>query len=668
MTSASILQLSGLLLAIGALASLATARRRRLAGGIATVFVAGFSGLAWLLVVRTFAAGPEPEVTLTSLPWLGAGLTLTVDRLSAFFLAVVATVAFLATLYSVDYMTHYRQDGVAKFYPVLLVFFGATAAVLVVSDFFFFLVAWELMTLSGFFLVVFERESPISQRAGLKYFIITHAATLCMLAAVLVLWSRSGSFHFAALRDALGDLLAGQPLLGHVVLLLFFLAFATKAGVLPMGDWLPDAHPVAPSGVSATLSGALVKIGIYGLVRVFVSFLPVDQGAATWGAVLALAGTGSLFVGSLTALRQHDSKRLLAFSTIEQIGYVVLGLGVGVAMLPSSPTLAALAFVGALFHVANHACFKSCLFLGAGAVLYRTGERDLDRLGGIGARMRMTAGSSTIAALAIAGVPPLNGFASKWLIVCSCILAGLRFPLYLVLGLVALFVSLVTLAIYVQVLGSVFLGTPTASGEVREVPGSMAVPQVVLAALCVVLGVVPFAALAPLRDAVAAITPVAVPDAAALFGGLAGLALSVNGEPVAFWAPLALVGGLVILSVLARLLARAGGAEVRSVPVWYCGEEHDSEAVRVPASTLFLPFKRAFESIYPRLRLVPPSFPGWLRRVFEVDNWLYLPAVRLIDRGAKGVSRTHVGIPQVYLLWIVVGAVAVVGIILTLVR
>lgn len=668
MTTASILQLSGLLLAIGALASLVAARRRRLAGGIATVFVAGFTGLAWLLVVRTFAAGPEPEVTLTSLPWLGAGLTLTVDRLSAFFLAVVATVAFLASLYSVDYMTHYQRDGVGKFYPVLLVFFGATAAVLVVSDFFFFLIAWELMTLSGFFLVVFERESPISQRAGLKYFIITHAATLCMLAAVLVLWSRSGSFHFIALRDTLGDLLAGQPLLGHVVLVLFFLAFATKAGVLPMGDWLPDAHPVAPSGMSAILSGALVKIGIYGLVRVFVAFLPAEQGAATWGAVLALAGTGSLFVGSLTALRQHDSKRLLAFSTIEQIGYVVLGLGVGVAMLPSSPTLAALAFVGALFHVANHACFKSCLFLGAGAVLYRSGERDLDRLGGLGASMRVTAGSSTIAALAIAGVPPLNGFASKWLIICSCVLAGLRFPLYLVLGLVALFVSLVTLAIYVQVLGGVFLGRPAAGREVSEVPGTMAAPQVVLAALCVVLGVVPFMLLAPLRDAVAAITPVAIPDAPALLGGLAGLGLSINGQAAAYWAPLAVVGGIVIFGVLARLLARAGGAEVRSVPVWYCGEEHDSEAVRVPASTLYLPFKRAFQGIYPRLRLVAPSFPRWLRRAFDVDSWLYLPAVRLIDRSAEGVSRTHVGIPQVYLLWIVVGAAVVVGIILTLVR
>ena len=667
MTTVSILQLSGLLLAIGALASLVAARRRRLAGGIATVFVAGFSALAWLLVVRTFAAGPEPEVTLTSLPWLGAGLTLTVDRLSAFFLAVVATVAFLASLYSVDYMTHYQRDGVGKFYPVLLVFFGATAAVLVVSDFFFFLIAWELMTLSGFFLVVFERESPISQRAGLKYFIITHAATLCMLAAVLVLWRRSGSFHFVALRDTLGDLLAGQPPLGHVVLVLFFLAFATKAGVLPMGDWLPDAHPVAPSGMSAILSGALVKLGIYGLVRVFVAFLPTSV-TTPWGVVLALAGTGSLFVGTLQALRQNDTKRLMAFHTIGQIGYVCLGIGVGLACLAQQPELAVLALAGALFHAANHACFKACLFLGAGSVLFRTGERDMDRLGGLAAPMPVTAGSSTVAALAISGVPPLNGFASKWLIVVSSLLAGLHMPLFLLLGLVAMFISLVTLASFLKVLQAVFLGARAAADAVREVPTAMAVPQVVLATLCVVLGVVPFAVLAPLRDAVAAITPVAVPDAAALLGGWAGLVLSVNGQAVAFWAPFAVVGGIVILGVLARLLARAGGAEVRSVPVWYCGEEHDSEVVRVPASTLYLPFKRAFQGIYPRLRLVAPSFPRWLRRAFDVDSWLYLPAVRLIDRSAEGVSRTHVGIPQVYLLWILVGAAVVVGIILTLVR
>ena len=667
MTTAAMVQLSGLLLVIGAVASLATARRRRLAGAIATVFVAGFSALVWLVVVQTFAAGPQHEVTLLSLPWMGAALTLVVDRLSAFFLAVVATIAFLASLYSVDYMTHYRQDGVAKFYPVLLVFFGATAAVLVVSDFLFFLVAWELMTLCGFFLVVYERESPVSQRAGLKYFIITHAATLCMLAAVLILWSRSGSFHFAALREALAGLLAAHPLLGHLVLLLFFLAFATKAGVLPMGDWLPDAHPVAPSGVSATLSGALVKLGIYGLVRVFVAFLPTSV-AMPWGVVLALAGTGSLFVGTLTALRQNDTKRLMAFHTIGQIGYVCLGIGVGLACLPRYPEVAVLALVGALFHAANHACFKACLFLGAGAVLFRTGERDMDRLGGLAARMPVTAGSSTVAALAISGVPPLNGFASKWLIVASCLLAGFHQPLFLLLGLVATFISLVTLASFLKVLGAVFLGADRMPEGVREVPTSMAVPQVLLASLCVLLGVVPFAVVGPLRDAVAGMTSVALPSAAALFGGAAGLALSVSGTAVAFWAPLALIGSIVLFSQLARAVARAGGAEVRSVPVWYCGEEHEPEAVRVPASTFFLPFKSAFRGIYPRLKLAPPTLPGWLRRVFEVDSWLYLPAVRLVDRGAKGVSRTHVGIPQVYLLWIVVGAVAVVGIILTLVR
>ena len=269
-----------------------------------------------------------------------------------------------------------------------------------------------------------------------------------------------------------------QPVLGNLVALLFLLGFATKAGVLPMGDWLPDAHPVAPSGMSAMLSGALVKIGIYGLLRVFCGFAPVTGSLRVWGVVIALAGTASLFVGTLTALKQADSKRLMAFHTIGQIGYICLGIGVGLYCLPTDPTLAALGFMGALFHAANHACFKACLFLGAGAVLFRTGERNMDKLGGLGASMPVTAGSSTVASLSIAGVPPFNGFASKWLILATCVLVGFTAPLFLVLGIIGLFISLATLASFLKVLGAVFLGRPDETRSVREVPWAMAVPQV----------------------------------------------------------------------------------------------------------------------------------------------------------------------------------------------
>ena len=593
----------------------------------------------------------------------GRALTVVVDELSAFFLAIVALIAVLATLYSVDYMTHFPGDSLAKFYPVLLVFFAAVVGVLVVSDFLFFLVCWELMTLTSFVLVTFERANPASQRAGLKYFVITHAATLCMVAGALLLWRECGSFHFAELRGALAHLLAARPFLGHTVLALLFVGFATKAGVLPMGDWLPDAHPVAPSGMSAALSGALVKLGIYGLVRFFCGMLPVSA-AGAWGLVLAVAGTGSLFVGTLTALRQTDSKRLMAFHTIGQIGYICLGIGVAMSCLAAAPALAALALVGALFHAANHACFKACLFLGAGAVLFRTGERDMNKLGGLAGAMPATAAATTVASLAIAGVPPLNGFASKWLIVATCLLAGMTQPLFLVLGLVAMFISLATLASFLKVVGSVFLGAPDPRRSVREVPATMVTAQVALAALCIVLGVLPYWPLAVIRDAVAAILPVAVPGAAELLGGPWGLSLAAGAAGVAVWAPPVLVIGMAVLTLGAYGLQRAGGAQTRRVPVWTCGEEHTAASVRYPASSLYLPFKHAFDGLYPRLRWRVPAFPAVLRRVFDADAWAYGPLARMVDRSAGVLSRSHVGVPQVYLLWIVGGAAAVVAVVL----
>jgi hydrogenase-4 component B len=653
------------LLLIGALAGLVAARHRTAAGWVSFAFVLAAAIPITAVIVRAFSAAPEAAVTVIRVPAIGAALTIRVDALSAVFLAIAVVIAVLSTLFAVRYMEHLEGNTVAKYYPVLLVFFAAIVGVLATDDFFFFLVFWELMTLASFFLVIYERENPASQRAGLKYFVITHAATLCMVAAALVLWRDSGSFQFSALREALAATLAARPALGHFVLLLFFLGFATKAGVLPMGDWLPDAHPVAPSGMSAALSGALVKLGVYGLVRVFCSFVPVSSATDAWGIVLALAGTGSLFVGTLTALRQHDTKRLMAFSTIGQIGYVCLGLGVGVSMLRIAPTLAALAIAGALFHAVNHACFKACLFLGAGAVLYRTGERDMDRLGGLAAAMPATAGSTTVASLAIAGVPPLNGFASKWLILATCVLAGMHQPLFLLLALIGMFISLATLASFMKVLGSVFLGPPSSRTRVREVPLGMVVPQVTLAALCVFLGVVPRLPLRALVDAVAAAVQVTVPAFGTLVGAAPGLTLGVA-APSATWIPLAFVAALGLFSAAAYAIQRVAGPARRDVPVWTCGEEHGAEEVRYLSGSFYVPFKRAFEGIYPRPRVGVPSLPTAVRRSLDLDAWLYEPFADAVERSARAVSRSHVGVPQIYLLWIVVGAVVVVALTLAL--
>ena len=602
------------------------------------------------------------EHSILSLPQLGSSLTLRIDPLSAIFLAIVAVIALLSTLYSVRYMEHYAHDKVAKFFPILLLCVASMTGVLVCTDFLFFLIFWESMTLTSYFLVTFESENAASQRAGLKYFIITHGATLCMAAAALLLWRTSGSFSFDAIRQTLSAMLTARPFLANAIIFLFFLGFATKAGLLPMGDWLPDAHPVAPSGMSATLSGALVKLGIYGLIRLFCSFLVVSPSLKIWGIILALAGTGSLFVGTLTALRQTDTKRLMAFHTIGQIGYICLGLGVGVYCLDMYPALATIALAGAILHAVNHACFKSCLFLGAGSVLYRTGERDMDKLGGLAAFMPYTTGTTTIASLSIAGVPPLNGFTSKWLIVAGCLLTGMRFPLFLVLGLIALFISLATLASFLKVLGSVFLGRADENLGIKEVPISMIVPQVVLAALCVLLGIFPQLVLRFVGHAIEGVTamPVAGVNASRMWGGL----FLIDGSPVAFWSPLAILTVLAVLALLSYAIQRAGGARTRSVPVWYCGEEHAAATVRYPASSFYLPFKHAFQGIYPSGKVHVPKFPAPLRRALDFDQWLYRPTVKVIDTAADRISRTHVGILQIYLLWIVIGAIVVTGILL----
>ncbi len=664
MSHVFLLGLAGALLLGGAIVSLALARHRILSGWLAFGAATAAGVAVFAVVVDTFRAGAGQETVLLRLPVLGAAWTVLVDPLSAFFLAIAAAICVLSALFSVHYMAHFERDSVARFYPVLLVFLASVVGVLVTTDFLFFLVFWELMTLTSFFLVTFESESRTTQRAGRKYFIVTHAATLGLIAGALVLWQTSGSFHFGAMRDALATLLGTRPLVGNLVILLFLLGFATKAGVLPMGDWLPDAHPVAPSGMSAVLSGALVKIGIYGLLRVFCGFVPVAGPVAGWGIVLALAGTGSLFVAMPTALAQTDSKRLMAFSTVGQIGYICLGLGVGLYCLPDRPALAALALMGALFHTANHACFKACLFLGAGAVLYRTGERNMDKLGGLGGAMPVTASSSMLASLSIAGVPPLNGFASKWLILATCLLAGMTAPLFLVLGIVGLFISLVTLASFLKVVGAVFLGQPSEDPRVREVPWTMAAPQAVLAALCVLLGVFPQVPLRLAHAALASAVQIDLPSSQALIGGPWTLAPSIGGLSVAFWAPLTIAAALVVLSALAYGLQRSAAARVRRVDVWTCGEPHGPSAVRYPATSLFVPFKDAFHGIYPAVPARAPAFPPALRKALDLDRWLFMPAARAVDRAAHGVGLTHAGIPQLYLLWIVVAAAVVVAIVL----
>ncbi|HIE52646.1 MAG TPA: oxidoreductase, partial [Armatimonadetes bacterium] len=340
------------LLVVGAVVTALLAKQRRRCGWVAFAFVFPACLGAFYVALQVFAQGEalgRPIVSLRDFG-LNASLQLRVDELSAVFLMITSLIATCATLYSVRYVLFYEGENLVRYYPLLLLFIASIMGVVGVADMFFFIVFWELMTLTSYVLVVYERQEPANLRAGIRYFLATHIATGCMILATIVLYVNTPlrSFEFASLRQGVENLLATNPALAHLALLLFFVGFATKAGVLPFGFWLPDAYPAAPSGASAAFAGTMTKLGVYGIVRVFVEILPLSHASTVWGEIIAIFGTLSIFIGTVTALVQSDSKRLLSFHIIGQVGYMLLGVGTGICFLRLNPALATVALMSGL--------------------------------------------------------------------------------------------------------------------------------------------------------------------------------------------------------------------------------------------------------------------------------------------------------------------------------
>ncbi len=681
MSPTNLAVLSVALFVVGAACSAVLVRDRIRCGYLAFAFTLAAAVAAGAAGVRVFVSGPTDAAVLARIGDLGASLTVHVDYLSALFLIVVAFIATVTTLFSIRYLEAHPQESALRYYPILLLFFGGIVGVICTWDMLFFLVFWEFMTLASYFLVVYYRSDAVALRAGLKYFIVTHVATACLIAAAVILYVHGGhSFSFEAMRVGVTNLAVHAPGLLHVVLGLFFVGFATKAGIFPFGDWLPDAYPAAPAPATAAFAGTMTKLGIYGLIRVFFQFLPVYDTCLVWGGILAIFGAVSIAMGTLTALLQDDSKRLLSFSVVGQMGYILLGVGLGVYFRPLVPALAALAAVGGLFHMVNDTCYKSCLFLSAGAVEYRTGTRDLNLIGGLAGVMPLTAVAAIVASLAISGIPPFSGFSSKWLLYHAAFMGGKIAPFTLVLGLIAMFVAIATLALFLKFVTVTFFGklrTPDPEREVREVPLSMVLPQMALAAVCVLFGVAPMLAVKPVYAGIAGLlTSGELPAFAAVFGsGSAGLALNTGVGLQGAWIPWPILIALAATAALAYVIYRAGSAEVLVSPVWYCGEEHTDEETAYLAHSLYRPFKDMLRvrigpyetaGIYPRLpRLRAPGF-AWLRRLFDFDQWAYYPFIRWGARMVGRFSETHAGIAQLYLLWMVIGTVAAVAVLLWL--
>lgn len=416
-------------------------------------------------------------------PW---GINLAVDGLNLLVALIVAGVALLVAVYSVVYME--RDHGLEKYYTLLLLAVAGSMGVALTGDIFNLYVFFEIMSISSYALVAFRRNWD-SMEAGMKYLIIGSLGTSFILLAIALMYGLVGSLNIADLAAKLEVIKAGEPLplIVPLMLALFLTGFGIKIAVIPLHAWLPDAYQAAPCSVAALLAGATTTVGVYAVIRIGYMLFA----ALAVGSVLILLGLISMAVGGLMALVQRDLKRLLAYSSISQMGYILLGVGLG----------SALGIKGGLFHLLNNAIFKVLLFMCAGVIFYRVGTSNLDELGGLGRNMPLTAACFIIGALAISGVPPFNGFASKWTIYVAGVEAGR--PVYTVIAIV---ISALTLAYFLKAINSAFLGQrPERLREVKEAPTPMLIPMFVLTGLCVVFGVLPWLGLdlvAPAQQAV----------------------------------------------------------------------------------------------------------------------------------------------------------------------
>jgi len=572
-----------------------------------------------------------------------SGLTLdySVDALSGFFLVVLAILGIAVAVYSVGYFAHSsagRADFVGVFYNVLL---GSVEMVFVANGVLAFLFAWELMTLATAALVATEHERSQTRRAAFLFLAMSHVATGCLIAAFFILASGGHSLAFA---DLLGPRTAAAPS-GSAVFLLFFAGFGVKAGVIPLHVWIPEAHPAAPSPISALMSGVLIKTGIYGILRVCVAGLGVPPLA--WGGLVLAAGAVSMLLGVLYALMQHDLKRLLAYHSVENIGIILVAAGVGmISMSIGQPGLAVLALAASLFHVLNHALFKGLLFLGAGGVVVACGTRQIERLGGLARRMPWTAGLFLVGAMAISGLPFLNGFVSEWLVFQSLLLGfhssrdtfvRLAFPIGgALLGLTTALAA----ACFVKAFGIIFLALPRSAGAVaaRESSTLMLAPQTALALACVAIGLFPgpfLSRLARLAGGLIGAAPAAglVTDLyriAPLPDAFDGLSL-----------PLAALALALALGVSAVLTARSGFAR-RPAPTWGCGGELTAEA-EYTATAFSKPLMLIFSAIYRPMREVStietaPYYAREVRYRAEVEPTFERFVYRPLTRGVLGLA------------------------------
>lgn len=616
----------------------------------------GLSGVAAVaagLLALSAPAAAVAELPL-GLPWLPWHLRL--DALAGFFMLMIGLVVMAVSVYGPGYVRDFEhgQDSLRVLGAFTGLFVVGMLLVVLADDAFLFMVSWELMSLSSYFLVAFQHEQAANRRAAFIYLLMAQIGALSILLGYGVLAGFGHGFAFDAMRAT-----HLSPLWASVAFGLGFVGFGMKAGLVPMHAWLPEAHPAAPSHVSALMSGIMLKVAVYGFIRF--TFDLLGQLQWQWGVVVLTVGSVSALMGVLAALMQRDLKRLLAYSSVENIGIIFISLGLGLIFLATGHPLAGvLGLVAALYHSLNHALFKSLLFLGSGAILHASHERDLERMGGLLRRMPWTGLFFLAGCISISALPPFNGFVSEWLTFQTALQAwmlegGVMRSLIPIAAAVLALTGALSAACFVRAYGIAFLGQARSRRvrRARPVPLGMRVAQGFLAVLCLLCGVFPTTVLQWLN---------AVPQQ--LLGrGLS--AATAHGwlwlTPIAprtasYSAPIVLLALIIVWWLSAGLLRRGKVREVRHCDPWGCGfsDALPSPRMQYTATAFAQPFRRVFGLLFHVDERVEQDESGLRHQVQITDRaWglFYEPPGRWVQAASRRVIRLQSGNIRVYLGW-----------------
>lgn len=615
-------------------------------GSAAIYFASAIISVAAFINGATFLlSAPPPSIAVLplGLPWIGAHFR--IDALSAFFLALVNFGGSISSIYAIGYGRHETSPGrVLPFYPAFL---AAMNFVLLADDAFTFLFCWELMSLTSWALVMAHDKEAGNARAGFIYLVMASFGTASLLLAFGLLAGPSGDYLFTSMRELhRGDLVSG------IVLILALIGTGSKAGLVPLHAWLPLAHPAAPSHVSALMSGVMTKVAIYGFIRIVMDLLGTPQW--WWAIVILVVGAITSVLGVLQALMEKDIKRLLACSTIENVGIVFVGLGLSLAFASNGYKAgAALGLTAALLHALNHSFFKSLLFFGTGAVLGATHERNIEHMGGLIHRMPKTAVLMLVGSAAISALPPLNGFASEWLVFQTVLISpqlpqwGLKFFVPAVGAMLALAAALAA-ACFVRLYGIAFLGRPRseAARAANETDQWSLGAMAMLAVLCLLAGILPgilIDGLAPVTELLtSARMPIQTADLWQSIVPISESRSSYNGLLVFVFVALSAGAGAFAIHRLATSALRRG-------PAWDCGYPDPSPLTQYTGASFAEPIRRVYgTTVFRATEHVDMPTPGDTRAaVYEprahdvIWEVIYDPIGRGVETSSKFLNKVQ---------------------------